>query len=73
MESTMEQDEMKMGRKEGRGGKGEEGREEEEGRGRSEAAARLRQLDAQKGNIEGDVDVQYLGSRSQEGTHNITD
>ena len=53
----MEQDEMKMGRKEGRKrGKREEKREKKKERGKQPPGP-----DAQRGNIEGDVKIQYLG------------
>lgn len=45
VESTMEQDEMKMGRKEEREGRREEKRKRRK-RGRSEGSSRLRQRDA---------------------------
>lgn len=59
MESTMEQDEMRMERKDEREERGK--REEKRKRRKERGKQRLRQIDAQKGNIEGDVDIQYLG------------
>jgi hypothetical protein len=72
MESTMEQDEMKMGRKEGREERGK--REEKRKRKRKERGQRPPEaVRCPKRKYRGWRRCSVSRSRSQEGTHNITD